>query len=425
MEKHNKALIFIFMILVLFDNLLVDFLGVPSAVRYINDIILLLILFSCMKAIRPTLQRTGTMSIVIAMFFYSLMLIPGLVINGGSLLLILWAVRNTYRFFAFYIVCICILDREDIIRILEMFCWFQHLNLALCLFEYFILGKTRDYLGGMFGISKGCNAYLNVYLCIILSYVIYKYLKEKASTGYMLYILLSTMLIAGLAELKILFIEIVVIMAIAMLMNRKEKRIRTLLIFGIASIVVGLIALLVVAPEHFKVLMDPKKLVAYASSEDGGYYLSRFHAFSNINQLFFRGDWLLNLFGMGFGNCEYSSFSFLQSSFYKEYGQYNYRWFMHQVLFLESGYAGLLSYIGILVAVLFNAGKRRREDQEGAIIHGIVIVMCVIAVISIWYNSSMRMECAYMIWPVLAGSAVANKNVKRMGLKGADRYRRE
>ena len=98
---------------------------------------------------------------------------------------------------------------------------------------------------------------------------------------------------------------------------------------------------------------------------------------------------------------------------------------MHQVLFLESGYAGLLSYIGILAAVLFNAGKRRREDQEGAIIHGIVIVMCVIAVISIWYNSSMRMECAYMIWPVLAGSAVANKNVKRMGLKGADRYRRE
>ena len=54
MEKHNKALIFIFMILVLFDNFLVDFLGVPSAVRYINDIILLLILFSCMKAIRPT-----------------------------------------------------------------------------------------------------------------------------------------------------------------------------------------------------------------------------------------------------------------------------------------------------------------------------------------------------------------------------------
>ena len=68
MEKHNKALIFIFMILALFDNLLVDFLGVPSAVRYINDIILLLILFSWMKAIRPTLQRTGTMSIVIAMF---------------------------------------------------------------------------------------------------------------------------------------------------------------------------------------------------------------------------------------------------------------------------------------------------------------------------------------------------------------------
>lgn len=417
MEKHNKALIFIFMILVLFDNFLVDFLGLPLAVRYINDLLLLLLLFSCMKAIRTTLQRTGTMNIVIAIFFYSLMLIPGLVINGGSPLLVLWAVRNTYRFFALYIVCICILDREDIIRILEMFCWFQHLNLALCLFEYFILGKARDYLGGMFGTSKGCNAYLNVYLCIIMSYVIYKYLKEKTSTGYMLYMLLSTMLITGLAELKIFFIEIVAIMAIAMLMNRKEKRIRTLLIFGIASMVVGLIALLVVAPEHFKVLMDPKKLIVYVSSEDGGYYLSRFHAFSKINQLFFQGDWLLNLFGMGFGNCEYSSFSFLQSSFYKEYGQYNYRWFMNQVLFLESGYAGVLSYIGILVTVLFNAGRRYTEDQEASIIHGMVIVMCVIAIISVWYNSSMRIECAYMIWLVLAGSAVANKKCKAHGAK--------
>ena len=106
MEKHNKALIFIFMILVLFDNFLVDFLGLPSAVRYINDLLLLRLLFSCMKAIRPTLQRTGTMNIVIAIFFYSLMLLPGLVINGGSPLLILWAVRNTYRFFAFYILFI-------------------------------------------------------------------------------------------------------------------------------------------------------------------------------------------------------------------------------------------------------------------------------------------------------------------------------
>lgn len=411
MENHNKILIYIFLILVLLDNMLIDFLGLPSAIRYINDGILLLLLFSCVKAIRMTLQQTGAMNVIIAIFFYSLMLIPGLVINGGSPLLILWAVRNSYRFFAFYIICICTLNREDIIVIFDVFCKFYHLNLAVCLIEYFILGKTRDYLGGIFGISKGCNAYLNVYLCIVVSYAIYKYLEKKVSTRYILYILLSTMLIAGLAELKIIFVEIIVIMAVSMIMNRKEKRIWTMFAFGLAGLVVGLLALLVVAPEHFRVLINLRKLIAYIGSGDGGYTLTRFHAFSNINQLFFHGDWAFNLFGMGFGNCEYSSFSFLQSPFYRQYGKYNYRWFMHQMLFLETGYMGLIFYIGIIVTIFFNAWKRRKEGENVNNMQVMVMVMCLIAVISIWYDCSMRTECAYMIWLVLAVSPVINKGV--------------
>lgn len=409
MENHNKILIYIVLISVLFDNFLIDFLGVPSAIRYINDGIILLLLICCLKAIRKTLQKTGTMNVVLAVFFYSLALIPGLVINGGSLMLVLWAVRNSYRFFAFYIICICILDKDDIIRILELFCKLHYLNLAACLIEYFILGKTRDFLGGIFGISKGCNAYLNIYLCIVLCYVIYKYLEEKVSTIYMLYILFSTMMIAGLAELKILFIEIIFIIAAATLMNRNVKRMWIILAFGVVAIVVGLAALMVVAPEHFRVMVNVKNLIDYANSEEGGYRLSRFHAFSNINQLFFHGDWMLNLFGFGFGNCEYSSFSFLQSSFYREFGYYNYRWFSHQMLFLESGYAGLILYIGIIAAVMFGAWKKRKKEQNSEFIHETVMVMCLITVINIWYDASMRSESGYMAWFMFAASAVMSK----------------
>lgn len=409
MEKHNKIMIYIFMILVLFDNMLIDFFGLPSAIRYINDGILLLLFFSCVKAIRMTLQQTGAMSIIIAIFFYSLMLLPGLVINGGSPLLILWAFRNSYRFFAFYIICICHLNGEDIINILEKFCWIHYLNSAVCLIEYFILGKTRDYLGGIFGISKGCNAYLNVYLCIVLSYVLYKYVEEKVSTRYLLYILMSTMLISGLAELKIIFIEIIVIMAVFIIMNRKKKRVWAVCAFGVASMMLGLFALLVVAPEHFRVLINLKKLISYTVSQDGGYVLSRLHAFSNINKIFFHGDWILNLFGMGFGNCEYSSFSFLQSAFYRQYGKYNYRWFVHQMIFLESGYMGMLFYLIIIVTIFFYAWKRRKEGENVNNMQVMVMVMCLIAVISIWYDCSMRTECAYMVWLVLAVSPVINK----------------
>ena len=437
MARYNKILIYIILISVLFDNLLIDILGIPSAIRYVNDIIILFLLFNCLKegrrnfkqteylkafkanihqngwleTVRGVYQQPGPMNVVIAILFFSLMLIPGLIINGGSLLRVLWAVRNIYQFFAFFIICVCILDKNDVIFVFEFFCKVYHLNLALCLIECFIFGKTRDYLGGIFGISKGCNAYLNIYLCIVLIYVIFKYLNNKTTNAYMLYILLSIMVIAGLAELKIVFIEMVIIIGMAILMNRKEERMRIIMKFGAAAIGIGLLVLLVIAPEHFFVLVNPLRLLEYAGSERGGYNLSRFHAFSNINQLFFNGNPLLNLFGLGFGNCEYSSFSFLQSPFLGEYGQYNYRWFMHQMMFLETGYCGLLAFGGILAAVMYGAWKGRKGRQTDKHMHEMVIVMCLLTIINVWYDASLRSECAYMIWFVLAISAILNKDM--------------
>ena len=120
---------------------------------------------------------------------------------------------------------------------------------------------------------------------------------------------------------------------------------------------------------------------------------------------------MLNLFGLGFGNCEYSSFSFLQSPFLGEYGQYNYRWFMHQMMFLETGYCGLLAFGGILAAVMYGAWKGRKGRQTDKHMHEMVIVMCLLTIINVWYDASLRSECAYMIWFVLAISAILNKDM--------------
>ncbi|MDY5989705.1 MAG: Stealth CR1 domain-containing protein [Coprococcus catus] len=425
MTKYSKILIYIVLLSALFDNMLIDFLRLPSAIRYINDVIILFLLLNCLKesrkdwkqigyhlhqngwleTVRGVYRQPGPMNVMIAILFFSLMLIPGLLINGGSPLHILWAVRNYYRFFAFYIICIHTFDKDDVINILELFCKIYYVNLVLCLIECFVFGKTRDYLGGIFGVSKGCNGYLNVFLCIVLSYVCCKYMKMKVSTAYMAFILISTMLIAGLAELKIIFIEMVIIVGLVILMHRHDKRIWVILKFSIAVIAIGLVSLLVVAPDHFFILINPLRLFEYAGSKNLGYNLSRFHAFSNINQLFFHGNPLLNLFGLGFGNCEYSSFSFLQSPFYGEYGQYNYRWFMHQMLFLETGYLGLLGYIGTLAAVVAGAWKNRNK-QRHEFLHEFVVVMGIIAIMNVWYDASLRSECAYMIWFVLATSAI-------------------
>ena len=57
MARYNKILIYIILISVLFDNLLIDILGIPSAIRYVNDIIILFLLFNCLKEGRRNFKQ--------------------------------------------------------------------------------------------------------------------------------------------------------------------------------------------------------------------------------------------------------------------------------------------------------------------------------------------------------------------------------
>ena len=58
MARYNKILIYIILISVLFYNLLIDILGIPSAIRYVNDIIILFLLFNCLKEGRRNFKQT-------------------------------------------------------------------------------------------------------------------------------------------------------------------------------------------------------------------------------------------------------------------------------------------------------------------------------------------------------------------------------
>ena len=72
---------------------------------------------------------------------------------------------------------------------------------------------------------------------------------------------------------------------------------------------------------------------------------------------------------------------------------------------------GMLFFLIIIATIFFYAWKRRKEGENVNNMQVMVMVMCLIAVISIWYDCSMRTECAYMIWLVMAVSPVINKGV--------------
>ena len=117
MAKYKKILVYVIILLVFFDNLWIDFLKFPTAIRYLNDVLIVISLIVCRKQIRQFVN----MNVAKAIIFFSLMLLPGLMIHGGAFPLILWAFRNIYRFFAFYFICVFLLDKADVIRIFDIF----------------------------------------------------------------------------------------------------------------------------------------------------------------------------------------------------------------------------------------------------------------------------------------------------------------
>ena len=106
---------------------------------------------------------------------------------------------------------------------------------------------------------------------------------------------------------------------------------------------------------------------------------------------------------MGMGNCDTSSFAFVNTPFYEAYGFMHYNWFSYAIMYLECGWTGLVFYFGFFVFVFFKISKIEKNSEGMAKsycrIAKIMAIMCSIIAI---YNASLRAEGAYMAYFVLA-----------------------
>ena len=394
----------------IFAELLISMFGMPSAMRYLNDAIVAVLFVLCLGQIIPTFQKAKCTPALVMMSAYIISLLIGLLLNGGKVLLILWASRNVFRFFAYFIICVHYLRKDDVLRLLDALYKLRWLNFILCLYQYFVMGKEQDYLGGMFGTMKGCNAGTNVYLCILIVLAVCRYLDGREKIGSALLTVITSVIIAALSELKVLYFEIVAIVGIALFLGHKKGKLWPIVLSIVVSIVAGLLLLKVVFPKHYEIVVNWTDLLDYGSTSESAYKLSRFNAFSNINELFFDGNTAKNLFGLGFGNCEYSVYSFLTSDFFRSYGFYNYRWFAHQMMFLESGYIGFFLYLGILVSIILCAYRAMKQDKQMQYLGRFVVIFGVLTILCLWYNAGIRTESGYLAYFALAAMAICQKD---------------
>lgn len=389
--------IYLQLILVLVMFWLRDILNFPSSITYLTDVLLVFLLVKEYRNIFSNIKNSNSkvQNIIFSLILINMFL--GATVNLVNPILFLWGMRNNLRFYLFFFLCIGVLRKKDVdlfIKILKKFYW---INFFLCLYQYFILGLSNDYLGGIFGITQGCNAYINIFLCMILAIILGEYFTKKVTTFKFLLYIVTSILIATFCELKIFYIEFI-IMFLLVILNSKIS-LKTIFICGIGifGICIGVFFMLSYNPEIFNLFLNRDSLNYYLNGK--GYTnsgdLNRFTAIQEIYKQFFKGNIKLSLFGFGLGSCEHSSFKFLESDFYIKYSYLNYRWMTHAWVYLEQGIIGILLLLLFYIKI-FNFNIMRKKIIP-VYLYIAVLTYVPICILGLIYNCALQLEASYLL----------------------------
>lgn len=407
-----KSCITTILFITILSGTLIDIFHFPSFLMYFNDALLIIALIVGFNRLSLSIKRQPII-ISLGIAVYAFICFISASISLVDPVLVLWAIRNTFRGILFFELLIAFLDRNDLERLFNIFLFFQCISLVLSLCQVFVFDLPQDKLiqdsvGGIFGYGNGAGT--NTFGIICSSYFLISFIMTGHGGKKAIIACVSSLIIAALAEEKVFFIYFLILLVSILLYPKIHLLKKTyVIIISIIGMIISLNVLGTLYPSMLEVMTDLDKILSYSSvTYKGGYMLPRIGSFSIIENLFFDGEKQL-LFGIGFGASETSSF--FQSDFYREFGYYNYRWFTHQWTFIETGFLGFISYLGIFIAILFTNFKILRNGSKGTSIFTLTSIACSICmIISIWINATLKVDMCYLAFFSMALGLIANSN---------------
>lgn len=416
MKIRLKSLVEFQIYYLLIVEVLISLFNIPSFVRYLLDVNMLALLLFNLPGKKNWIFGSKYRHVGFYAGAYMFAMIVSGIVNFVPLGQYIWAIRNNIFYMLFFFMCIKYLSGEDVERIMKRIVNLQALNTLFGLYEYFVLELEGDYLGGFFGIEKGCNGYLNIYLCIITAYELCRYFYKKISLVRLLLVVGSSILMATLGELKIFYLELLIIVFLCVLLARKSLKSFFSLSGGAAAAFLGIQALTVINPQAAKFLKSIEKMIEYSSRSDygnGDIRIARLTAIAQINDWFFGESLWLKLFGYGFGACESSeTFNFFHSDFASRYDYLGYRNISAAMIYLEAGLIGLLGMGALFLVIFFYSHKIYGLTRDRKDISLFVQILSILCVINLWYNSAIRRPVAYLTFFALASAFVCVKEVR-------------
>lgn len=379
---------------------LTELLPIPDAIKFLCDVFLVLLLLKLFSQRFTKIDNYSMPFVVIVGLFFFITLV-GYLFNYQSVFYYLWGLRNNIRMFVAFFAFAYLADWEDAKGWIKALDVLFVINFAVVILQYFS-GYGQDYIGGIFGTSKGCNGSLLIFLCIVFAKTILSFMRGEEKMSKCIFVSVASLLVSTLSELKMFFILFILILFMASFMTAHS--IKKTLFFAFGAVLVVLFGtLLTVLYKDFTDFLSFDSLIkaltdtGYATDEDIG----RFTALPVISQRFLPG-FFRKLFGLGLGNCDSSSLSMFNTPFFESHQTVHYSYFSYAFLFLETGFVGLALYASFFVASFFVSRKLKKLEMADEFACQMSIILSVISLILLVYNSSLRMEIGFMLFFVLA-----------------------
>ena len=403
-RSQNKILIWILFAGTFFLAPIIQFLHFPNFTKYLLDITLgLLVITMLFKKKKQISKESDFLKKFIVTFFFLTMIVY--LFNYQSFLYYLWSFRNNFRGYIIFVAAIYYFDKNDISDIFKFLNVMFYINTIIMLIQFIVLGYKQDNLGGIFGVETGCNAYINMFFCIILVIDYVGYFQRKVKLTTFIFKACVLLILSGMAELKFFYIEFVALMVIGFFVVKGQVKKFLICIGGLAILGIGLNTIRSVFPN---IEMGVTQLIEYAMSTKGytsSGDLNRLFFFSQVNELFLTTP-LRRIFGLGMGNCDYATgIPFLTSPFATMYqDRLHYGWMSTSFMYLEAGYLGLFFLFGFfaIICILCYIRSKTEVDLKSKYYYKIGVLIGIVAIMNGMYNISLRIESCYIIYLVLA-----------------------
>ncbi|EGC90820.1 conserved domain protein [Turicibacter sp. HGF1] len=407
--SQNKMFVWLLFFCPFIIPFLNQFLKIPSFIKYAFDIIWFFLLLT-MVTKKKRIVDSKTKIIINFVLLFFLFTVLNYVLKFQSPLYYLWGFRNNFRGFVFFFGVVYYFDENDINKAFKYLNIIFHINTIFMLFQFLLLGYKQDHLGGIFGVTQGCNAYVNLFFCIMLSIYFVSYLEKKQGIINTVFNIVIMLVLAAMAELKFFYIEFLIILLFGILVTKFSLKKICVIICSFIALSIGYKVFLQVFPD---IDLTISGLFEYASSNKGytsSGDLNRLSFIGTINDSFLYTPFL-QLTGLGLGNCDYASgIDFLMTPFYLHFEWIHYAWMSTTFMYLENGLVGLCFLFGFFIIIgvqnLMSTNNRHLKFYKQ-----ICLLCCLVGILNIFYNISMRLESGYMLYFILAIPYCLSKNI--------------